>query len=157
MALAFLPWLPTFLGQRDQDLYTGVIGASVDLNPGTAFEFLMRLFVGHPFRHLPVVPGEAALVLLGLAAAALGVAGGTAARGRGAAPLEPAVLLLVTAAVVPVGLLLYALVADDLYAPRNLSAAIPALAVLVAAALTAFSPGSPRRSWASCSWRWSWP
>jgi hypothetical protein len=49
-------------------------------------------------------------------------------------------LLLATGVVVPCGLLLYGLAADDLYAARNLSASIPALAVLAAAALTAFPP-----------------
>jgi hypothetical protein len=144
IAIAFLPWLPTFLGQRDQGLYTGVIGASVDLTVGTAFELVMRLFVGHPFRHLPIVPGDAALVLLAVAAGALvGVAALRLVRARPIRvprPSSPLVLLLLTAAVVPVGLLLYGLVADDLYAARNLSASIPALAVLSAAALTAFGP-----------------
>ena len=144
VALAFVPWLPTFFEQRDKDLYTGVIGASVDLDVGTAFELVMRLVVGHPFRHLPTVPGDAALVLLGVAAAGVLVVAALRLRRAGRLgewrPSSPMVLLLLTAAVVPVGLLLYALVADDLYASRNLLASLPSLAVLTGAALTAFAP-----------------
>ena len=66
-------------------------------------------------------------------------AGGSAATGPGA----PWLLLVALAIATPVGLLLYSIVATDLWLPRGLSASIPA-AMLVLGALLATLPGVAR-------------
>ncbi len=139
VALIYLPWLPSMLDQQSDKAKVAIIGDSTSENVSTALEFWARATVGHPYPGLDEIPGTVPLVLLGLAA--LLTAGGLvflfATRQAPSARLQsPCTLILLLAAATPVGLLLYSVGGGaDLYIPRNLSASIPALALVLGWAL----------------------
>jgi mannosyltransferase len=132
VVVAYLPWLPSV---RSNVGLQAVAGA-YDLTAGTALTALLRLLWGHPIESLAEVPGAAALILLGAAAAIAGAGAALrvdAVRSALRSPPPRAMLVVVLAAATPFGLLAYDLVGGpDLYAPRNLQASLPALAVAVA-------------------------
>jgi mannosyltransferase len=136
IAFAYLPWLPSVRSNVGVEAIAG----SYELTAGTALTALLRLPWGHPLESLDALPGTAALAALavGTAAAAAGV--GRSLRSLRERPSEHAVLLAALVAATPLGLLVYDLLGgDDLYAPRNLSASLPALAVAVGAIVYAAS------------------
>ncbi len=133
IALAYLPWLPSVLDQRQKDLFIAVIGQRVELTPRTFFEFAGRVLWSEPSRTFR--PAFAwiglgllgAFVLLALARAARRAV----ERRRSGGPLASPgfVLVAVLALATPIGLTLYALLSADLYTPRNLASALPGLAL----------------------------
>jgi hypothetical protein len=100
--------------------------------------------VGHPYQKLTELPGRPALVLLAAAGALVVGAALVELRGRGwprrPRSGSPLVLMVVLALATPVGLAVYGAFGEDLFGPRNLSASIPALAVVVGAVTTAVRP-----------------
>lgn len=148
IAVGYLPWLPGFLNQRQNDVGVEIINQFGPLRAGTVFELPLRTLVGHPISGLDEIPGAvglvAAVLIVTLIAAA--AAGPRRAVGRAAARLLrsdrglPVVLALAT----PVGLLLYAAVASSLFLPRNLAASLPALAVTVGLVLARLTELTPR-------------
>ena len=144
IAIGYLPWLPSFLDQRQKGLNIAVVGSSGPLTPRSFADNVFRTLVGHPYQKLGELPGRAALVLLA-AAGALVLAAGVVELGRRGLPRRPRigsplVLIAVLALATPVGLAVYGAFGEDLFGPRNLSASIPALAVLVGAVTTAVRP-----------------
>ncbi len=131
--LGYVPWIPSFLDQRQKDIFVAIIGSGTHLTPATFLEYLLRVLSGHPFIHLDELPGVVWLVALGVAVlAAAGPALVRGMRGRRLARPEPGhVLIVVLALATPVGLVLYALVSSNLYVPRNLTASIPGLVLVL--------------------------
>jgi 4-amino-4-deoxy-L-arabinose transferase-like glycosyltransferase len=132
-ALAFVPWIPSVLDDRNTT-GLGVIG-SIGGGAGGYVRGFGRMFPGFPYGSLDEVPGPLglALVIAGslLAATAAVVAWARrppAARGR---PQPALVLVLALALATPLGLALYRIVGENLYAPRNLMASLPALCLLL--------------------------
>lgn len=135
VALAYLPWVPEIRGNRA----AGAIAGSYDLTAGSAFTAALRTLWGHPIQSLAQLPGTVGLVVLGAAAAALFLALTRVGRDRVRSVLadrdrsRSLVLAAALAAATPIGLLAYLLASgNDLYLPRNLSASLPGLAVVVA-------------------------
>ena len=141
VALAYLPWVPEVMEQSDKDLYIAAVGLSSELSAKTAFEYPARLVTGHPFRQLQDIPGSAWLVLLaaGIAVALAALVPRARRPGVSSEPVKLAYVAILALAV-PVCVFGYSLVADDLYAPRNLIAALPGLAIAIAWAVTALRP-----------------
>ena len=142
VALAYLPWLPSFQVQR-QDSSANRIASFKSFTPEGFFRELSISLVGHPFEPLKAVPGRLAVVLLA-AAAALALGGWLAALWKrpGPAPGGSAAalgsypgLVAVTALATPIGLALYSAVGENVYIPRNLSASLPGLCLLLAGGL----------------------
>jgi hypothetical protein len=138
IAIGYLPWVPSLIDQRDKGLNIAVVGSSGPVTVSSFAESVFRTLVGHPYQRLSELPGQPALVLIAVGAA---LAAGAAAlelrrRGRAPRPGSALVLMAILALATPVGLAVYGIFGDDLFAPRNLSASIPALAVLVGALAT---------------------
>jgi hypothetical protein len=133
-AVAYLPWVPTLLEQRDNELFVAVVGLGSDLSAATVFEYPAKLVSGHPFLTLPELPGDASLVALavGAACALLALLVPPLRRVGERADRADVALVAILALATPVGVLAYSLLADDLYVPRNLSVALPGLALAVA-------------------------
>ncbi len=129
IGLLYLPWLPELRGKA-----LATIGALYPLGPTRVLTDLLRPFPGHPSAPLNAIPTVPGLVLVGAALACGALALWQRRPGR-ASPTT--VLILAGALATPVGLLLYSLVATDLWLPRGLSASLPAVALLAGALLTA--------------------
>jgi hypothetical protein len=145
IGLGYLPWLPSLLDQRGKELKVAIIGATSTLTPGTFFEYVGRALIGHPFVGLGTIPGAVGIALLGLGALVLVVAGlGGLARGdRVRRSVPPQVVLVwILALATPIGLAFYSLVGSTLYAPRNLSASMPALSLAIGGLLASLRPRS---------------
>jgi hypothetical protein len=131
-ALAFAPWIPEIQDDRDSGFQTAI----ENVWPFTLEFFgktLVTFFAGHPAVGLRSVPGDAGLVLLGVAVVAA-VAGALAARERLRRRPEPRLLLIVAVALAtPVGAALYSLVAPSIYVPRTLLVSLPALCLVLGA------------------------
>ena len=137
----YLPWLPQLRGKA-----LAVIGSLYPLGVSRVLGDLLRPIPGHPAAPLRAIP-----TIAGLIAFALIVVAGLAALGRRwhATPgrrLVPradsdGALIVALAFATPVGLLLYSLLATDLWLPRGLSASIPAAALALGALVAAL----PRR------------
>jgi mannosyltransferase len=127
---AFLPWVPFVKGDR-LDVYGQIAGALGISYPDAAVSWL----VGLPFLGPGRVPGAPALALC-----AAGLAIALAARPwRSRPPALVAALALAS----PVAILLYSLLSFDLFLfPRNLTASLPFVALLIGWALV--RPGWPR-------------
>jgi hypothetical protein len=139
-AAAFLPWLPSVKGDR-LDVY-GEVARILGI---TYPDALVSWLIGLPLLKLGQVPGYAPLILLGgaLAIALLGAR----RRGRKAGSIRswarsPVGLAAMLAAVTPVAIFVYSMVADDLFRfPRNLIASLPFAALALGWALV--RPGWP--------------
>jgi 4-amino-4-deoxy-L-arabinose transferase-like glycosyltransferase len=149
VAVGYLPWLPGFLEQRQNKLGIEVIDEFAPLTLRTVFEVPLQTLIGHPFYDLERFPGTVGLLFLLILG---GLAGAAAMRGRAAGPPRLAPMLrserglaLILALATPVGLLLYAVPGSSLYIPRNLSASLPALVVLVAVLVDLLLAAVPRR------------
>ena len=158
VALAYLPWVPALLEQRENDLFVAIVGLGFKLTPNSVFESLGRLVGGHPFVPLAAVPGRAWLVALAATAAsiaALGLGRKLRAPDVNAARAEVAFVAILAFAT-PVGLLAYTLISSDLYVPRNLTVARSSTsrtrARCTATATRCPSPPTPRCSTTSSSW-----
>lgn len=148
IGIGYLPWVPGFLEQRQNDVGIEVIDVFAPITVGRVFELPLRTLVGHPFVLLRDSPGPVGLVPA--AVLALLVV---------AAALKPIVLrrlveslagerglIAILALATPVGLLLYAAVDSSLYLPRNLAASLPALTVFAAFLLVSLAEAVPRRA-----------
>lgn len=159
IVLLYLPWLPGFLAQRQNHTGIEIINAVAPLSFGVPFSVPLRTLVGHPFFGLRAFPGTTGLILaLVVAALVVAVAVTVPARRRvgrslrswrAPSRLGPMLrsefaLLVLLALATPAGLLVYAASGTSLFIPRNLSASLPALAVVVAVLLAWLSRAAPR-------------
>jgi uncharacterized membrane protein len=152
IVLGYLPWVPGYLEQRRNNPNNieaiGAIGLNTvgaDLHPhevsvGAFFPSVARILPGHPFLGLESIPGRAGVALVVLAGATAAVAA-IVRLARNESPRHlrvhaPSVLIAILALATPLGLLAYGAVGPDLYTPRNMSASIPALAIVLGAFLT---------------------
>lgn len=143
----WLPWLPGYLSQRQNDLGIHIVELFGPLTPGRAFTVPLQALVGHPLIALRVLPGGKGLVL---ALAVIILVLGAVIAVRRAPPALPPLrpdhgLVLILALATPVGVVLYALAGTSLLIPRNLSASVPALVVLAAALVGALARVAPAR------------
>jgi 4-amino-4-deoxy-L-arabinose transferase-like glycosyltransferase len=137
VVLGYLPWLPGFLAQRRNDAGIHIIGDVGPFSVGALYQLPLRTLVGHPIFGLGDFPGAVKGLLLLLALLGAGVA---LARWRrpalpsrfvgGAALQSEAGLIVILTVATPLGLLVYAAAGSSLFIPRNLSASLPAFAVL---------------------------
>ncbi len=143
IVLLYLPWFPGFLHQRQNHTGIEVIDSVAPLNFGVPFSVPLQTLVGHPFFGLRTFPGWlGAAMLVVLATLILASALGGLERLRRVAPSlrsESGLMLLLTLAT-PAGLVLYAVGGTSLFLPRNLSASLPALAVLAAVLIIRLAP-----------------
>jgi 4-amino-4-deoxy-L-arabinose transferase-like glycosyltransferase len=132
IVVGFVPWIPSYLVQQG---HSGDEARRIAAFAPPTLEYFARanaqVLLGEPFAGLHEVPGTAAavvaLVVLGaaLAAAALRARGGARPGARGA-------LVILLALATPLGIGLLSLAPDQSWLlPRNMSASLPALAVLV--------------------------
>lgn len=129
---AFIPWLPSYLGQPRGDL--DGLGFFKPFNGSEAVRESLRFFPGHPSFPAGQIPGRWGLALVALViAAGLAAAARRRADGRFGRPNERVVLLVLLVAVPFAGLVLYALSGPDFYIARYLSPALPAVVLLVGA------------------------
>jgi len=151
VALAFLAWVPWLEGRA-----LGLIAAFYPLTPANIAKAPISAVFGSPQEALSAIPGRFALALAGagvvVAVTAVVASHRREAQAAAAVSTAPASgvpgalwLILALAVSTPVGLLLYGLVGDDLYNPRNLSASVPGLVLLISAAVTSHRG----RTWAS--------
>lgn len=134
--LAFAPWLPS-LSDDTGAVAQRVIGAFEPFGVDAVQRSLLRSTAGNPYMSVQDLPGEPALVLLGLAAAtALAGLAVQARRSRLRYPARTG-LLLVLALGAPVGAALYSLAGDDIYIARNMSVSLPGLWLTAGAAIAA--------------------
>ena len=142
IGLAFLPWLPAYMRQDDYgSVQAGLFESRFPLSLDTVTDMVAHVLPGYPFVDLADVPGTLALVAVWVvigAAVFMRVARiGQAGEGRGRAVS----LLVVLALATPRGLVLYSLQPDtSLLLPRNLSASLPAFALVVGGLLTSLRP-----------------
>jgi mannosyltransferase len=136
--LLFAPWLPYVRKDGTVEIYEAV--GPRDL--GGYVAEVGHAFPGHPILSLQQLPGTLAVVVLAGALVAAGAGALAERRPRlGVLAASPAGLLVVVALATPVALALLSLQADGgAFLARSLSPSLPAILVLVAAALTA-----PRR------------
>jgi mannosyltransferase len=132
VALALLPWLPSFLDDRTAGFQTAI----ENLNPLTLSFFVRSLgiaFVGSPYLGLRDLPGVPVLVLLGLGVL-LAVAGALARRTELLERLrsEPGLVLVVALALAtPLGAALYSIPFTSVYVSRTLLVSLPAFCLLL--------------------------
>ena len=134
-AVAYLPWIPALV-EQGRDSSSAVIGALYPLSFRLFGEGIARPFCCHPYADSSDLPGRVGLVLLVAGALVLAVA--TLWR-RGGRPSPECALLVALALATPIGLVIYSQIGTGIFAPRNLTASIPA-ACLVAGWLLARLP-----------------
>ena len=143
VALAFLPWVPSYLRQDDY----GAVQAELfenrfPLTPGTVGDMVAHVLPGYPFVALEELPGELALAVFWVAIACAGLvhlSNRLRSAERNCVPEAPLLVALMLAT--PVGLVLYSLQPDtSLLLPRNLSASVPAFALVVGGLVTSLRP-----------------
>ena len=139
IVLAYVPWLPFLSEQKGKGLEDFFTGAKLNLE--NFLSYPLQLLVGHSSFGLGALPGRAALILL---AAAAGVGLLAWLLGRPTVHLRlrsDAALVAIAAAATPVGVAAYVLLGGgEIYYPRNLTASLPALAVLVGLLVAAIRP-----------------
>ncbi len=135
-ALLYLPWLPHVRGKL-----LPVIGYLYPLSPGRVPSDWLRSLIGYASASLSRIPGTLGVLVIGacvLWGAARMLETGQLAwrRPRLALLDEPLVLIVVLAVVTPIGMLLYSVLATDIWLPRGLSASIPFGLMVMAALIT---------------------
>ena len=144
IVVAYVPGILLLTEQRGKTEEIATL-ETFRLTATTYFEYQGRALFGHPFTTASVVPGAIGVALLAVAAGvALAMILVRLIRTWPRRPLRVkpyVVLFLILALATPLGLLFYGAVGSSIYNPRNLSASIPALVLLVAAVITSF----PRR------------
>ena len=136
--ILYVPWIPSYL---DQHANPGLRALEVlsKVTVRTAWEYPAIMVFGQPFAGpWDALLGTAGRVLLAasliafLVAAVVGRAGLLA---QAREHIEGLGLIALCAVATPLGLLAYALLSSSLYLPRNLSASLPSLLLLVGAAI----------------------
>jgi 4-amino-4-deoxy-L-arabinose transferase-like glycosyltransferase len=147
VALAYVPWLPTFFTQLDRSTdQAELFAAEYPLSVRRVAEMTAHALPGYPNVSLRELPGRLGVaVVWATIGAALAVAIARAQRRRRAGRLPPArptsVLIVLLAAATPVGMILYSLRPDTSFLlERNLSASVPAGALAVGWLLTSLRP-----------------
>ena len=142
IGLAYLPWVPAYQDQHDNQVGILAINFLHPLNSHTAWENVAKLVVGQPFEPWDDLLGTPGLVLLGAGLAAL--AAGLVARAREGGLPRPGptgtVLVGALAVATPLALLVYGIFDTSLYAPRNLLASLPGMCLLLGAAVEVARP-----------------
>jgi 4-amino-4-deoxy-L-arabinose transferase-like glycosyltransferase len=147
VGLTFVAWLPSFFTQFDHSSSEGArLATRWPFSVKTIVDMFGHALPGYPFVSLRELPGRPVVVLvvttIGIAmiAALLRLLRAVRERRR---PLVPpkSMLVVVLALATPVGISLYSLRPDTSFLlSRNLSASVPALALLIGWLLTAFRP-----------------
>jgi len=126
-AIAFLPWLPGFLEDRQGP---NVIEILAPFELRTVSRELLHWSIGHPVMPLDSLPtvGTGSLVGAGLLVGVLGLA---IRRGRHPIrrPSAGTALVLILAFAAPVGVVLYSILGPSLFITRNLITSWPGLAL----------------------------
>jgi uncharacterized membrane protein len=143
-ALLYLPWISHIRGKS-----LAVIGSLQPLNAHNVVRDLARVTGGYPYafpHQIPTIPGLVAIVACGAGGAAwwlvrTRIPAGTSRYDLRTRLRSRQVLLLLLTFATPVGLLVYSMLATDLWLSRGLSASIPYGCLLLACALLA-----PRRA-----------
>jgi hypothetical protein len=141
-AVAYIPWVPSLMAQRDEPLKLAVVGGGADVTLGNLLDHVSRLVPGHLFVPLDELPGLVPIVLL---AAALGVALAWALVRFAGAPrapdlASPTTLVVLLAFATPVGVFLYSTFGTNLLNARNLSGSLPFLVVALGALAASLRP-----------------
>jgi hypothetical protein len=138
-AIGFLPWLPGFL--KDSDSPTNVYDYIRTFSLDVAREDLVHWSVGHPYIDVEELSGQVGiwLIVAGLGLGAAGLLAGLLRRPaaeRSWRPSPPTVLVILLAAVVPVGAAIYSMIGSTVFTPRYLIPSWPGLALAAGALLT---------------------
>jgi mannosyltransferase len=136
IAIAYLPWIPSFLNQRGNEGIGAIEFLADPLGPKTVATYYLTVLAGQPFVPLRDLPGRVALgVILGVIVVALAALASRVVAGRRDGwprlPREGLLLVLVAAAT-PIGVVIYSIGGADLLLPRNLGAGLPATALVIA-------------------------
>jgi Dolichyl-phosphate-mannose-protein mannosyltransferase len=143
VALLYAPWVTHIRGKS-----LAVIALFEPLNVHNVVTNVLLTIPGYPYTGLRTIPTFPGLIVIGVCAM-LGLVALVGRRRRssvGVPKSEPSPhlgLIVGLALATPVGLLLYSLIASDLWTPRGLYASVPATALLLGALLAAL-PRSPR-------------
>lgn len=139
--LLYLPWLPAFFTQREENTADRL--EQYELTLRTVVETLGRVSIGHPLAPLGTVPGLGWVLIAAGMLIALVVGLRQLLRSRELSISNDLVLLVGIALASPIGAWIYSLGPENVYGPRYLSASVPAFAVLVGACLGSL-PGLAR-------------
>jgi 4-amino-4-deoxy-L-arabinose transferase-like glycosyltransferase len=140
-ALLFLPWIP-FVHGSDLAVY----GFLEPLGVHNVIRDLVRVIPGYPYAPLRAIPTRAGLIVIGACAlaGAIALAAGWRASRASRPRFPPAPrpagglgLIVALALAAPVGLLLYSVLATDIWDARDLYASVPAMALVLGALLAA--------------------
>jgi Dolichyl-phosphate-mannose-protein mannosyltransferase len=141
--LLYLPWLGHIRGKS-----LGLIGALEPLTAHNVLIDLLRPLAGYPYAPLHAIPGLWGLGVIGACAAVGGVTLIRSRRRRAGVDDAQAAghlgLLMALTLATPIGLLLYSLLATDLWLARGLYASVPAAALVLGTLVAA--PGMPLRA-----------
>jgi 4-amino-4-deoxy-L-arabinose transferase-like glycosyltransferase len=146
VAVGYVPWLPGFFAQRRNQGGLDIISETGPLSVGALFRLPLQTLAGHPEAGLGVFPGDA----VGLALVAVVAALVIVAVGRRPASLRlPSLrsetgLVLILAVATVAGLLVYAAAGSSLFLPRNLSASLPACALVLGLLFAWLTQALPR-------------
>jgi hypothetical protein len=145
VALAFLPWVPSFLEQaRNSADEARRIDLMSPLTASNLADTWTESFVGHPYDSLRDQPGRFVVVVLGVGLAAVVlalVAGGSWVRRPELRRPRHGGLLLALALAAPVFIVLYSLRPDKSFLlARNLSVSVPYAVLLLGWVLSALRP-----------------
>jgi 4-amino-4-deoxy-L-arabinose transferase-like glycosyltransferase len=146
IVVGYLPWLPGFFAQRQNKGGIKIIDESGPLSVGALYRLPLQTLVGHPAVGLGTFPGTGKGLAMLAVAAVLGAIAVVLHRSTWRPPSlrsDTGLLIILTVATVA-GLLLYAAAGSSLFIPRNLSASLPAFAVLVGVAFAAVVASMPR-------------
>ena len=147
IVVGYLPWVPGYLEQHSTKFSTEQSHLfTPDVSAGLVLSLPFNTLVGHPHFRLRELPGEWGLVLIFVVVVlAVVVAVRRPAVLRALVPLRSERgLMLILAVATPLGLLLYAAGGTSLFLARNLSASLPALAILVGLVLHRLAAEVPR-------------
>ena len=144
-AIGFAPWLPTLV-RNSRSFGTKVFGILEPFDAHAVTHDIAHWTVGHPYLTLATLPGTVAgvAIVLGLliaAASVLAHPGTVPARLRGFVA-SPALVPVLLALALPVGMAIYSALGSSVWDLRNLIASTPGVALTVGALLAA----APRRA-----------
>ena len=149
-ALLFAPWMSELIHDSGKRAAKN-IELIHPLTLSRAETDLQRLFLGHPNLGVGVVPGHAALLLIGSAMAlgALGLALRWRASGRSLRPSAGVALVVVLAVAAPVGAAIHNVFAPSVFLSRNLITSWPGFALALGALVTSAPSSAPFLRWAA--------